>query len=52
MFIGYIYEAILYMDADSTLLEKYQTFFFFCKNLMDFNEARLHKETLNLYTHA
>ena len=25
---------------------------FFCKNLVDFNEVRLHEATLNLHTHA
>ena len=25
---------------------------FFCKNLVDFNEARLHEATLNLHTHV
>ena len=31
------------------VLEKYPTFFF-CENLMDFNEAHLHEESLNLHT--
>ena len=35
----------------TTLLEKYPTFFF-CVNLVEFNEARLHEATLNLRTHA
>ena len=26
--------------------------FFFCKNLVDFNEARLHEMTLNLHMHT
>ena len=35
------------------LLEKYSSFFFFfCKNLVDFNEAHLHEVTLILHTHA
>jgi hypothetical protein len=36
-----------------SLLEKYPTFFyFFCKNLVDFNEAHLHETTLKLHMHA
>ena len=38
------------MDRYTILLEKYLTFF--CENLVDFNEARLHEATLNLHTHA
>ena len=30
--------------------KKYQTFF--CRNLVDFNEAQFHEATLNLHTHA
>ena len=33
------------------LLEKY-SIFFLCKNLVDFNEARLQEATLNLHTHT
>ena len=36
---------------NTTLLEKYPTLFYFCKNLVDFNEVRLHEATLNLHTH-
>ena len=33
--------------------QKYPTLFlFFRKNLVDFNEAHLHKVTVNLHTHA
>ena len=32
------------------MFEKYPTFF--CENLMDFNEARLHEAILNLHTHT
>ena len=35
----------------TTLLEKYPSFFF-CGNLVDFNESRLHAATLNLHMHA
>ena len=34
------------------LLEKYPTLFVFAKTLVDFNEARLRKATLNLHKHA
>ena len=34
----------------TTLLEKYPNFF--CENLVDFNEARLQKETLNVHTYT
>jgi len=30
------------------MLEKYP-YFYFCENLVDFNEARLHEATLNLH---
>ena len=33
------------------LLDNYPNFFFY-KNMVDFNEARLHEATLNLHTHA
>ena len=33
------------------MLEKVSDFLFL-ENLVDFNEARLHKATLNLYTHT
>ena len=36
----------------STLLEKYPTFFLFCENLVDFNEAHLHEVTLNPHMHT
>jgi hypothetical protein len=39
------------MNTIRDLLEKYPTLFF-CKNLVDFNETRLHESTLNLHTHA
>ena len=42
-----ILEEILLLRT--TLVEKYPTLFF-CKNLVDFNEPRLHEATLNLHT--
>ena len=34
----------------TTLLEKYPTLFFFCENLVDFNEMHLYETILNLHT--
>ena len=39
------------LRGNTTLLKKYQTFFF-CENLVDFNEACLHEATLNFHTDA
>ena len=42
-------------SSSTTLLEKYPSlsfFFFFCENLVYFNEAHLHEATLNLHMHA
>ena len=36
----------------AALLEKYPTLLFICENLVDFNEACLHEETLNLHTYV
>ena len=35
----------------TTLIEKYPTLFF-CENLVDLNEVRLHEATLNLHMHV
>ena len=38
---------------DSTRsLRKVSDLFIFCKNLVDFNEARLHEATLKLHSHS
>ena len=35
-----------------TLLQKHLTLFFFCANLVDFNEVHLHEATMNLHMYA
>ena len=51
---NYQSQQLLYEDIETrgnaALLEKYPTFF--CENLVDLNEARLHGATMYLHTHA
>ena len=42
----------LHLMIQLNFLVELSFFFFFCENLVDFNEARLHEATLNLHTHA
>ena len=49
---SFIHYLATFTSSNTTLLEKYQTYFFPLKNPVDFNEVRLHEATLNLLRHT